>query len=169
MRRNAVREGLSPTPRTVIDQPGRDAPAASQKAPIEEDEFDRGESPRTREVRRTSPPPSRAPVAQQPPIEDEYADDPSDEGPIDDRRRPTGGESRKQDGALHLGAGDGEHMMASLEPAATHGKRGTPAIGLDACTHAVQRLDHPSHGPTPQGSITVERRRDTAAAEHSQQ
>jgi hypothetical protein len=67
--------------------PARSVPRA--RPPVEEDDFDRDPAPRTREVRRTSPPPTRAPAAQQPPIEDDYGiDDPSDEEPIDDRRRP---------------------------------------------------------------------------------
>src|SRR5205085_2906302 len=59
------------------------------RPPVEEDDFERDPAPRTQEVRRAGPPPGRAPAPpQQPPVEDEYGDDPSDEGPIDDRRRP---------------------------------------------------------------------------------
>ncbi|HEY1636102.1 MAG TPA: hypothetical protein VGF64_15165, partial [Acidimicrobiales bacterium] len=67
--------------------PARSVPRTRPTA--EEDDFDRDPAPRTREVRRATPPPGRAPVSAQPPIEDEYGiDDPPDEGPADDRRRP---------------------------------------------------------------------------------
>ncbi|HEY3844214.1 MAG TPA: hypothetical protein VGL48_13265, partial [Acidimicrobiales bacterium] len=68
--------------------PARSAPRA--RPPVEEDDYERAEAPRTQEVRRAAPPPARMPMAERrPPVEDEHgSDDPSDEGPIDDRRRP---------------------------------------------------------------------------------
>jgi hypothetical protein len=64
------------------------------RPPVEDEDFERGDPTRTREVRRVSSSPrSTGPVerpsVERPSVEDEdFEEGPSDEGQFDDRRRP---------------------------------------------------------------------------------
>jgi hypothetical protein len=67
--------------------PARGVPRA--RLPVEDDDFERGDPTRTREVRRASSSPRSTGPVERPSVEDEdFEEGPSDEGQFDDRRRP---------------------------------------------------------------------------------